>query len=37
MVAEKTNDKAFSLKTMEQDFIFETLRKNNWNRTAPAA
>ena len=37
MVAEETNEKAFSLETMEQDFIFEPLRKNNWNRTASAA
>jgi len=29
MVAEETNEKAFSLETMEQDFIFEPLRKNN--------
>jgi len=29
IVAEQTNDKAFSLETMEQDFIFEPLRKNN--------
>jgi len=37
MVAEETNEKAFSLETMEQDFIFEFLRKNNWNRTVSAA
>jgi hypothetical protein len=28
IVAEQTNDKAFSLETMEQYFIFELLRKN---------
>ncbi len=37
MVYEETGDKAFSIESMEKDFIYEALKKNNWNRTATAA
>ena len=37
MVYEETGDKAFSMESFEKDFIYEILRKNNWNRTAAAA
>ena len=37
MIYEEIGDKAFSMESMERDFIYEILRKNNWNRTAAAA
>jgi len=37
MVYEEIGDKAFSIESMEKDFIYEALKKNNWNRTATAA
>ena len=33
----ETSKKVFSIETMEKNIIFETLRKNNWNRKATAA
>jgi len=37
MVYEEIGDKAFSIESLEKDFIYEILRKNNWNRTAASA
>ena len=36
-VSEASGEKAFSLVEMEKDFIYEALRKNNWNRKDTAA
>jgi transcriptional regulator with PAS, ATPase and Fis domain len=36
IVYEGIGDKAFSIESIEKDFIYEVLRKNNWNRTATA-
>jgi PAS domain S-box-containing protein len=37
MESEGLSEKAFSLDTMEKDFIYKALKKNNWNRKATAA
>jgi len=37
MIYEEIDDKAFSIESLEKDFTYEILRKNNWNRTAAAA
>jgi len=37
MEFEASSEKAFSLDTMEKDFIYTALKKNNWNRKATAA
>jgi transcriptional regulator with PAS, ATPase and Fis domain len=33
----ENQEKEFSWNSMERSFIYETLRKNNWNRAATAA
>jgi len=35
-IADEAGPKASSLEVLEKDFIYEALRKNNWNRTATA-
>jgi transcriptional regulator of acetoin/glycerol metabolism len=37
MVYDAIGDKAFSIESLEKDFIYEILRKNNWNRKAVSA
>jgi len=37
MIPDRTNENALLLETVEKDFIYEALKKNNWNRTAAAA
>lgn len=37
MISEQSREKDFSLDDMERGFLYEALRKNDWNRSATAA